>query len=179
MNKHITSSTDNNALSIVPTVDESFHMQLFCYEIAHNRIFIEPKIKIEVLEKTVIYPIPHAPKWYTGVTSLRGNILTVVNMHFLLGIEEKNTVKRLLRLEHPDFPPLAIAIDNLPHQRGTKELEKKNQLNKSHYPQWIKSTSKHHNSTFLFADHSALFEAMQNNAIGQPVITTVSLPTKD
>jgi len=176
MKKHITNSTDSTSPSVTSAVEESFHRQLFCYEIDNHRIFVEPKIKIEVLEKTVIYPIPHAPKWYAGVTSLRGNILTIVNMHFLLGIAETKTEKRLLRLEHPDFPPLAIAIDNLPHQRDTKEIEKNSHSNQSHYPQWVTSTSKYNNSTFLFADHSALFEAMKNNTIKQPVITTVSLP---
>lgn len=174
MNKQTTSSKH-----ITPALEESFNAHLFCYEIDNNRIFIEPKIKMEVLEKTIIYPIPNAPLWYSGVTSLRGNILTVVNMHFLLGVEENKTAKRLLKLEHPDFPPLVIAIDNLPHQRNVEKLAKKNHLNQSDYPQWIKSITEHNKSTFLFADHSALFKAMQNSSIKQPIITTVSLPTKD
>ena len=163
----------------VPALKESFNASLFCYEIGSTRIFIEPKIKMEVLEKTVIYPIPNAPKWYLGVTSLRGNILTVVNMHFLLNIKESKTAKRLLRLEHPDFPPLVIAIDNLPYQRSVEKLAEENHLNQSDYPQWVKSTTKKNKNTFLFVDHSALFKAMQSGSIKQPVITTVSLPTKD
>ena len=171
------SSSNHSNNPVKAVLEQSFHSQLFCYEIENNRIFIEPKIKMEVLEDTAIYPIPNAPKWYSGVTSLRGDILTVVNMHYLLGFEESKSTKRLLRLEHPNFPPLAIAIDNLPHQRNIEKLASNHTPNTSHYPSWIKSTSQQSSNTFLFADHSALFEAMQNNST--PLITTVSLPAKD
>lgn len=119
---------------------------------------------MEVLEQSVIYPIPNAPKWYSGVTSLRGDILTIVNLHFLLNAKPNSKTKRLLKLEHPDFPPLAIAIDTLPHQRDVNTLTASKKTNNKNYPEWITSSSTHNNHTYLFADHAALFTAMQSNS---------------
>lgn len=136
---------------------------LFFYPIDNTRIFIESGIKMEVLEQSVIYPIPNAPKWYSGVTSLRGDILTIVNMHFLLNPTSNSKTTRLLKLEHPNFPPLAIAIDNLPHQRDINTLIARKKNNDKHYPEWINSFSTDQNHTYLFADHAALFNAIQSN----------------
>jgi hypothetical protein len=132
---------------------------LFCYEVDDKRIVIESGIQMEILEKSTVYPIPNAPKWYSGVTSLRGNILTVINMHFLLNAKQSIKPKRLLKLKHPDFQALVIAIDNLPYQSNVNELV--NNKNNNNYPAWIISFSKHHQNIFLFADHATLFRAMQ------------------
>ena len=137
---------------------------LFCYEIDDTRIFIESGIQMEVLEQSIIYPIPNAPKWYSGVTSLRGDILTIVNMHFLLNAKLNSKTKRLLKLEHPDFPALAIAIDTLPHQHDVNTLTANKKTNNKNYPEWITSFSTHNNHTYLFADHAALFAAMQSDS---------------
>ncbi len=135
--------------------------KLFCYEIDTTHILIEPEIKMEVLEQSIIYPIPNAPKWYLGVTSLRGDILTVVNMHFLLNSKSNLKEKRLLKLKHPDFPALVIAIDKLPYQSNIERLVTYNKNNNKQYPAWIKSSLKQNEKTFLVADHPVLFKAMQ------------------
>ena len=116
---------------------------------------------MEVLEQSIIYPIPNAPKWYLGVTSLRGDILTVVNMHFLLNAKSNLKAKRLLKLKHPDFPALVIAIDNLPYQSNIDRLATYNNKNNKQYPVWINSSLKQNKKTFLVADHPVLFKAMQ------------------
>ena len=133
---------------------------LFCYDVNEKCIVIESGIQIEVLEKSTVYPIPNAPKWYSGVTSLRGDILTVVNMHFLLNAKQSIKPKRLIKLKHPDFQALVIAIDNLPYQSNVNKLVN-NKKNNNNYPAWISSFSKHDQNTFLFADHATLFRAMQ------------------
>ena len=132
---------------------------LFCYGVDDKCIVIESGIQMEILEKSTIYPIPNAPKWYSGVTSLRGNILTVINMHFLLNAKQSIKPKRLLKLKHPDFQALVIAIDNLPYQSNVNKLV--NNKNNKNYPAWITSFSKHDHNIFLFADHATLFRAMQ------------------
>ncbi len=178
MNKHTTRSENDTINSKIKAFTESFNSHLFCYEIENNRIFIEPKIKMEVLEKITVYPIPNAPKWYSGVTSLRGDMLTVVNMHFILGANKQSTEKHLLRLEHPDYPPLAIAIDNLPYQRDIEKLSTSS-TDTSNHPDWVKSAVEHNNKIFLFVNHSALFKAMQNNSIQQPDLATVRIAIED
>lgn len=137
---------------------------LFCYEIDSTYIIIESGIRMEVLEHSIIYPVPNAPKWYLGVTSLRGDILTVVNMHFLLHTTQHGKYKRLLKLEHPDFSAVVIAIDHLPQQRNIDTLQINSTPNKRQYPEWINSSSTHDEHTFLFANHAILFNAMQTNS---------------
>lgn len=137
---------------------------LFCYEINGIHLFIESGIKMEVLEQSIIYPVPNAPKWYLGVTSLRSDILTVVNMHFLLNMQQNTKRRRLLKLEHADFPPLVVSIDNLPHQRDTTPLENNSTVNETDYPEWVTTSSKQNNHTFLFANHALLFRAMQTTS---------------
>ncbi len=136
----------------------------FYYEINDTRIFIESGIKMEVLEQSIIYPVPNAPKWYSGVTSLRGDILIIVNLHFLLNAKLNSKTKRLLKLEHPDFPPLALAVDSPPHQYDVNTLIDSKKTNNKNYPEWITSFSTHNNYTYLFADHAALFNAMQSSS---------------
>ncbi len=154
---------DNNITSI--KANNKNTNNLFCYDIDGMQVVIESGIKIEALEQSIIYPIPNAPKWYLGVTSLRGDILTVVNMHFLLNKPQNNGLKRLLKMEHPDFPALTIAVDNLPYQKNIDELTTNNKKNNDLYPEWITSSSKQNEHIFLFADHSILFQAMQNNLL--------------
>ncbi len=178
MNKHTTRSENDTINSKIKAFTESFNSHLFCYEIENNRIFIEPKINMEVLEKTTVYPIPNAPKWYAGITSLRGDMLMVMNMHFILGTNKQGTTKHLLKLEHPDFPPLAIAIDNLPYQRDIERLSTSS-TDASNYPDWVKSVAESNNKIFLFVDHSTLFKAMQNNSIQQPDLATIKIAVED
>ena len=138
---------------------------LFCYDIDGIHIIIESGIKIEVLEQSTVYPIPNAPKWFLGVTSLRGDILIVLNMYFLLNRPQNTNFKYLLKMKHPDFPALTIAVDNLPYQQNMDKLIANNQKNNNRYPKWIKSSSKQNGQIFLFAEHFILFQAMQNNLL--------------
>ena len=155
------SNTPKETIEDKSTDQQSNKNNLFCYEINGIHLFIELGIKMEILEQSIIYPIPNAPEWYLGVTSLRSDILTVVNMHFLLDMQQNTKIRRLLKLEHADFPPLVIAIDNLPHQRDTTPLANNSIANETHYPEWITASSKQNNHTFLFANHALLFRAMQ------------------
>jgi chemotaxis signal transduction protein len=157
------SNTPKETIEDKSTGQQNNKNNLFCYEINGIHLFIESGIKMEVLEQSIIYPVPNAPKWYLGVTSLRSDILTVVNMHFLLDRPQNTKTRRLLRLEHPDFPPLVIAIDNLPHQRDVTPLASSSTstTNKTDYPEWITASSKQNTHLFLFADHALLFRALQ------------------
>lgn len=157
LKQHVSSG---NTTNVTPPAEKN----LFCYEIANFRILIEPTIKMEVLETSIIYPIPNSPKHYLGVTSLRGEILPIANLHFLLGLQESNTKKRLLKLEHPDFPSLIIAIDNLPYQSDVARLRADEKENQSQLPLWVSSSSSQQHLTFLFTDHASLFKQLQDES---------------
>lgn len=166
----------------------------FCYTLGSTNILIHDDIDVEILRISTIYKVPHVPKWYTGTTSLRGAILPVVNMHFLLAINHQETsqVSRkvsanskssktkqtLLRLKHPDFPALVIIIDGLPYQTDISELSTHmtantitNTLpNQTIYPHWVTSSAHYKNKLYLFADYACLFSALQNSDQSQLVV---------
>lgn len=159
---------------IQPQHSESTHKKnyAFCYILGNTNILINQQINVEILTTSTTYQIPHAPKWYIGSTSLRGDILPVVNMHFLLNINIKRkqhshksslSKQTLLRLKHPDFSPLVIIIDGLPYQTDISELSTHSTINTESYPQWIESSAKHNNKLYLFANYESLFIALQNN----------------
>jgi hypothetical protein len=134
---------------------------LFCYAISDFRILVEIGLEVEVLEKNTIYPIPHVPKWYLGSCSLRGDVLPVINLHSLLGLEISNKKNRLLKLSHPDFSPIVIAIDKLPYQIDLNLLSDASINHHLNYPDWVISSMLYKQLNFIFADHSDLFSALQ------------------
>lgn len=146
----------------------------FCYTLGTVHILINQQINVEILRTADIYTIPHAPPWYKGTTSLRGAILPVVNMHFLLGIhtqpQQKPSKQTLLRLKHPDFPALVIVIDGLPYQTDIGALLTQTIPNQDQYPAWIESSANDHKKRYLFADYAALLTALQKNDQQQLVI---------
>lgn len=154
----------------------------FCYQLGVANILINHEIEVEILTTSITYQIPHSPQWYRGMTSLRGDILPVVNMHFLLGIKQKHndkeqnqnaTKQTLLKLKHPDFPALVIMIDGLPYQTDISELSTHRMSNTlTAYPSWVKSSAEYNNKLYLFADYTHLFSALQQNDQEHLVIPT-------
>ena len=61
----------------------------FYYTIAGCNILLEPGMKTEIIEKQVIFPIPHSPPWCQGMISLRGKLIPVANLHKLLNSSDQ------------------------------------------------------------------------------------------
>ena len=138
----------------------------FFYCIDQLRIIIEDDIKMEVLSESTLYPIPNAPAWYLGTRSVRGTILPVINIHFLLGIATPSSTSQqqwLLKLEHPLFSPIILAMDSLPTQMNINTLSPTSNNSDINYPHWVAATAKKNKQIFLFADHYTLFEALLNH----------------
>ncbi len=147
----------------------------FCYQLGVTNILINHEIEVEILTTSITYQIPHSPQWYRGMTSLRGDILPVVNMHLLLGIQQKQnaTKQTLLKLKHPNFPALVIMIDGLPYQTNISELSTHRMSNTlTAYPPWVKSHAEYNDKQYLFANYAHLFNALQQNNQEQLVMPT-------
>lgn len=149
---------------------------LFFYRIDQLRVLIEDDIKMEVLSESKIYPIPNAPAWYLGTSSVRGTILPVINIHYLLGMDIPATRQRqwLLKLEHPLFSSIIIAIDSLPSQISLNTLSSFSANNNTYYPHWIESSALKNKNVFLFSDHYTLFEALINNDQDKLILSTLN-----
>jgi purine-binding chemotaxis protein CheW len=73
-------------LARVPTtpVDEA-RLKLLLFEIGHQRYGIETAYVLEAVEGSAITPIPGVPDHFLGVTSLRGEVVTTVDLARLTG----------------------------------------------------------------------------------------------
>jgi chemotaxis signal transduction protein len=77
-------------------------------------------VPIDAVERTerptAVTPVPRAPDWVRGVTSLRGDVITVVELNQLLareGVQRLEDVRSMLVLSH-DGRRLAIQSTSLP-----------------------------------------------------------------
>lgn len=70
----------------------------------------------EVLEQTLIYPLPNAPPWMLGLINLRGNLAPVFDVKRFLDLGDgaaDQEKRRLLIFDHGD-KAVGILIDGLP-----------------------------------------------------------------
>ncbi len=50
----------------------------------------------ELIEKAAVCPLPNTQSWFDGVTSIRGNMIPVFDLHELFAIEEPAAGRRLI-----------------------------------------------------------------------------------
>jgi purine-binding chemotaxis protein CheW len=107
------------ALARVPT--EAPHaalvLQLATFTLADERYAIETRYVREVVRLTDYTPVPGAPEFLVGVINLRGEILAVVDLRKLLGVEQRGVtdLSRVLVLggERAEFGVLADMADEV------------------------------------------------------------------
>jgi purine-binding chemotaxis protein CheW len=69
---------------------------LFVLDETHYAVPLENVLELQRLPR--ITPLPHVPEWLSGVTNLRGEVLSVVDLRELLGLPaaESSTSQRLI-----------------------------------------------------------------------------------
>ena len=74
----------------------------------------------EVLEQTLIYPLPNTPPWMLGLINLRGNLVPVFDVKRFLDLEDSadQDKRRLLVFDQGD-KAVGILIDGLPQIAAT------------------------------------------------------------
>ena len=50
----------------------------------------------ELLEKLSVCRLPNTPNWFNGVTSVRGNMIPVFDLHELFGVAGKGKLRKLI-----------------------------------------------------------------------------------
>ena len=126
----------------------------FCYRIGTHFLLLEPSVKAEVLTSQHIYPLPFAPEWCAGLTSVRGDLFPVVDMHQVIQGQSATQKTQLLFMEHPQFPPVVITCDGIPRLLRLPDdhsIQQDNSL-----PSWIPHGIPHEGQTLLAADHGRL-----------------------
>ena len=152
----------------------------FYYTIAGCNILLEPGMKTEIIEKQVIFPIPHSPPWCQGMISLRGKLIPVANLHKLLNSSDQRKSNWLLVLEKDPYPQLAIRIDKLPMQQ-LLDNEPRNAIDLAQYPSWLQASISVDNKVLYEADHTILFKQLihENESPQSDFQETHSNPNQD
>ena len=134
-------------------------ISVFYYTAADHNILLESDIKTEIVDQLTIFPMPHAPTWCSGMVSLRGKIIPVLDMAHMLGTEPKSNARWLLILESTPLPLIAIKIDKLPSRLSYSE-DQVGIIESGHYPNWLTSIIKTEDLTLFKADHNTLFQQL-------------------
>ena len=142
----------------------------FYYTTADHHILLEGDIKTEIVEQPTIFPMPHAPAWCSGMISLRGKIIPLLDMAFMLKTEHKSKARWLLILEATPLPPIAIKIDCLPSRFSYSEDDVM-PIDNEQYPPWLVEKVETDELALFKADHSALF----NQLIAENTARTTAL----
>ncbi|UCH39244.1 MAG: chemotaxis protein CheW [Gammaproteobacteria bacterium] len=67
----------------------------------------------ELIEKAVVCELPNTPSWFNGVTSIRGNMIPVFDLHELFSIEQPAAGRRLIVVGENEIAA-AFWVDDFP-----------------------------------------------------------------
>ena len=139
----------------------------FYYTVGNHNLLFEKNLKVENLSATTINKVPHAPDWCTGIISVRGVIMPVVNMHTFLNSELKLKEKYiqskktyLLMIEHNNHAPIILQIDKLPEIININDYTYSRSANNS--PDWQGKTWKNSTNKLFEIDHDKLLNSFKN-----------------
>jgi len=138
----------------------------FFYSVGDLNFLFETDLKVENLSETTINKVPHAPEWCSGIISVRGVIIPVVNMHILLKDELKklknktqNKKPYLLMVEHNNHAPIILQIDKLPEIINIKDYTYSKSANNS--PNWQGKMWKNSTNKLFEINHDILFNTIR------------------
>ncbi|CAA6800496.1 MAG: Unknown protein [uncultured Thiotrichaceae bacterium] len=137
----------------------------FFYTVGLFKFLLEDDIKVENLHEHTINAMPYAPEWCSGVISVRGVIMPVVNMHAFLktGIDASPKKNKLIILDHRNHSPIALMIDRLPEVMFKDDYVIEKSPDKS--PSWLANIMKNKTVTVYEVDHSELLKKLRYTQI--------------
>lgn len=82
------------------------------FRIGELNILLRPLEKVEVIESMQTCPVPNTPGWFSGMINLRGELLPVFDIGFLLN-KNPTITKYIMVIRHENHSA-GIYIDTLP-----------------------------------------------------------------
>ena len=157
--KHDASSFTSSLNSKIESLDkqEGNATRRFYYTVGQFNILIEKDLKAENLQTLSINTVPNAPIWCSGIVSVRGVIMPVIDMHIFLNTKKSDTAKsNFIMLEHKDYSPIIFQTDNLPTTidlgQYTYEECPKNT------PLWVENHLNNGETSIFEANHNQLLQ---------------------
>ena len=157
--KHDASSFTSSLNSKIGSIDyqEISAARRFYYTVGQFNILIEKDLKAENLQTLTINAVPNAPMWCSGIVSVRGVIMPVVNMHVFLNTKKSPTSKsNFIMLEHKGFSPIIFQTDNLPTTINLEQFTRESLPENT--PPWVENHLIKDQTSIFEANHKQLFQ---------------------
>ncbi|MCK5069048.1 MAG: chemotaxis protein CheW [Desulfocapsa sp.] len=91
-----------------------------CIELSGNLTAVPLSSVLEAGDLELLQPLPLLPSWLSGITNIRGDIVSVVNLSLFLGLADKASInKRPFLVVHDDTIKVAVIVDRV---IGTRSL---------------------------------------------------------
>lgn len=94
-------------------LDDKQVLEVVQFSISGERCAIETRFVNEVIREESVAPIPAVGNCFAGVTNLRGQIVLVVNLEPLLGLETSVKARAQLLVLGETRPELAIIVEEI------------------------------------------------------------------
>jgi len=163
----------NSAIDSTKNKKVKNRINRFFYSVGEYNFLFEENLKVENIPLTTINKVPHVAEWCSGIISVRGVIMPVVNMHHILKNQTKlkTTSKgkaknissdkmHLMMIEHEHHAPLVLQIDKLPESVDIEDYTYSKPTKTM--PNWFERTWKNSTNKLFEVNHNELFNQIQS-----------------
>lgn len=137
----------------------------YYYSVGSYSLLLEQNLKVENLTQIKTSQVPYLPEWHKGITSIRGIVMPVIDLHSFIQSQFKTKEKTntnnkdyFLMIEHKNHNPVIIQIDKLPELVDIEKY-KKTKMNKK-LPSWVEHHLKQDNKTIMQVSHNELLKQL-------------------
>jgi twitching motility protein PilI len=103
--------TSDSAIVTAPSEDSRVR---FGFRVGGLRLLIQQDSTSELIDQSVVHPIPTSPPWLLGLLNLRGNLVPVFDLHRLLRLNEDDRRNRTILMLDKDADAVAVLIEGFP-----------------------------------------------------------------
>lgn len=131
----------------------------YYYPVGAYRILLENGMRSELIPATTLYPVPFAPKWCAGLTSVHGDLCLVLDMHRILFNQARPSKQYSLWLQPEHFKDVVVSCDGLPvaieYPSDDLKIETPTTL-----PSWVQQVWQDSQGLILQVSHVRLFSLL-------------------
>jgi twitching motility protein PilI len=117
----------NNNVEAPKVIREIGGEVIFGIHISGIGILVSKDSYCEVLDKIHVNALPNVQPWISGIINLRGNLIPVFDLHFILEEEAEVNKRRLMVIGQGD-KAAALWIDGFPEIKNSECLNPTNEL---------------------------------------------------
>ena len=94
-------------------------MQIIIFKLKEKYYALNTDIVEEIIKETPCTNVPNSPDWVQGLINLRGNVITLLDLGFLLKLEECSCYNNIIICNYQD-EKIGLLVEEI---IGVKEIE--------------------------------------------------------